>query len=78
MNHNYLPDQGEIGPFPGSVKPARTGMYKRITKKGNVVWSWFDGGHALWGKFSSSKAKAARLGRSASKHQSLSWVGRVK
>jgi hypothetical protein len=66
----------EIGPFTGNVKPARPGMYKRRTRKGNIVWSWFDG---CWHKFSASYSKAKSKGMmgSRSKHQSLPWFGRT-
>lgn len=88
MKDDILINQGEIGPFPGRVKPVRTGLYKRITKKGNVVWSYFampaaglkPGATGAWCKFSSSKAKALHHGRhgNASKHQNLRWIGRAK
>lgn len=83
---DILIDQGEIGPFPGRVKPARSGLYKRITKKGNVVWSWFGAAPSIgysenaWCRFSGSKAKAmsyARMGN-CSQHQDLRWIGRAK
>jgi hypothetical protein len=88
MKDQVLVDRGEIGPFPGRVKPVRPGLYKRITRKGNVVWSYFampavglkPRATGAWCKFSGSKAKALRHGRhgDASKHQTLPWIGRVK
>jgi hypothetical protein len=65
----------EIGPFPGKVKPARTGLYLRISKKGNEVWSWFNTSTGKWGKYGSNKQRAVQRGRKPSKHQSLDWIG---
>lgn len=81
MKHQQLIHADEIGPFPGGVKPARPGMYKRITKKGNVVWSYWDAKHGrgqVWGKFSGNYAKAYGLREKTSKHQSLPWIGAKK
>lgn len=65
-----------IGPFPGTTKPVREGLYKRITRKGNEVWSWWSG--SFWGLFGSNKQRAIQRGYKRSKHQKLQWMGRVK
>lgn len=68
-----------VGPFPGTVKPVNgPGLYKRRTKRGNIVWSWWTG--RIWCKFSSRKSKAVEKGEveSRSQYQSLPWFGRAR
>jgi hypothetical protein len=71
----------EIGPFDGRTKPARdrVGLYKRITRKGNEVWSWWNG--TSWGMYGSNRKRAIERGRDRrkiSKHQHLPWYGLAK
>jgi hypothetical protein len=85
MSNNQLvaiPDQvKEIGPFPGTVTPARIGMYRRVSpRSGRKVWAWFDG--SRWCKYSTNIDKAlqkskrpanSRSGRS--RRNDLPWFG---
>lgn len=77
VNHlHYTPGTDEVGVFKGTVKPVRNGPYKRITKSGNIVWSYFINGD--WGMFGSNKARAIQRKNKPSKQQSLPWIGRAK
>lgn len=74
---HYTPARDEVGIFPGNVKPTRAGMYKRISKKGNIVWSHYDphGTHGGWGKYGTNKNRAYQRRNKRSKEQSLPWIG---
>lgn len=76
MSNVYIAP-GEVGPFPGNKKPARPGMYVRISPhKRNRVWSWWDG--RQWGMFGTNQLRAIERRHKRSKNQSLQWIGRDK
>lgn len=76
----------EIGPFPGRVKPARAGLYKRVSRAtGQKCWAWWNepgsSDHkgrthkaGFWGLYSDTKANAVRRAHKRSK-KVLPWFG---
>jgi hypothetical protein len=71
-----------VGPFPGTKKPVRTGLFLRKSPKtGQPVWSYYECGFGGdWYAYSDTKAGALDKyrRRKRSKHQRLDWYGTAK
>ncbi len=64
----------QIGPFPGTVTPARPGFYRRVgPMKGSLVWSNWNGN--CWSMHGTNLQRAIQRKNRRSKYQAQPWYG---